>query len=154
MTQPNLPATAVVRRPVSAWLLLCLLAFVAVVCIAGATRIAWLLAAQRVEMLSSTPALVSIGSRLLLGAAAMFIAVGVHRRKSWGRWIGLLAILVFGAWSVLRPDLEPYPNEAQEAGAWLAKLVLLPVLYLWWAYAYAFSTKAATYFVRETKHAA
>jgi hypothetical protein len=123
-----------------------LLAFIVAVFLLAVVQITWLLASHRVQVLDPLKAFLSVGWRLAVAAASAFTAIGVYRRRSWSRWVGLLAILAFGAWSVLRPDTEPYPNEAQEAGAWLARLVLAPILYVWWAYAFSFSKKASEYF--------
>jgi len=48
------------------------------------------------------------------------------------------------------PDNTHDPNEAQRAGAGLAQHVFLPALLVRWAWAYAFTAKARTYFRRPT----
>jgi hypothetical protein len=133
------------RRPLSAWFLLVLAAGTAAAFSIGVARLGWLLATNQMQVLDPIRASLAFAWRIALVAGSAATVLGVYRHTSWSRWTGLLLIAAFAAWSALRTD-DPYPNEAQEAGAWFGRVVVMPFLCVWWAYAFAFSRKARAYF--------
>lgn len=74
------------------------------------------------------------------------LAFGLWRGKRWGRWIGLAVIVALALWATIGRDTTDYANESERLGGTTAKYLFGPVLYAWWAYALAFSTKARRYF--------
>jgi hypothetical protein len=141
------------RRPLSAWLLLVLAAATAVAFSLGVVRLGWLLATNQMQVLDPVRASLACAWRIALVAGSAATVVGVYRHTSWSRWTGLLVIFSFATWSALRTD-GPYPNEAQEGGAWFGRVVVMPLLCVWWAYAFAFSRKARAYFAHGAASAA
>jgi len=111
----------------------------------GVASLGWFLIAEHLQVLDPLGAFFAFAWRIALAAASSATVVGIYRRASWSRWAGLLVIFICAVWSVLRTD-DPYPNQAQEAGAWLGRVVVIPLLCVWWAYAFAFSRKARAYF--------
>ena len=134
------------RRPISAWLLLLVLSGALASFVVGFVRLVWLVAAQKVEVV--TPLLTSfhVGWRLVLGCACVMTIIGIFRARKWSRWVGLVAIAALGVGLMLTPDTTVYPNEAQQSGAWFGHFIVSPALFVWWAFAFAFSQKAVRYF--------
>jgi ribose/xylose/arabinose/galactoside ABC-type transport system permease subunit len=166
MTHPNLyrppdaptadfrPDGTTSARPISAWLLEALLVFIALAAIAGLWRMAWAVALEWQGMRSPSGLAIAVAWQvgLLVGSIASIHAI--HRGRSWARWLGLALIVAFGAFCLLRTDNTVYPNDAQRAGAELGRYFMLPVLYVWWAWAFAFSAKAKRFFARRAVDAA
>ena len=129
-----------VKRPISAWILLILLVPTSLVGFS--------------QVFISTSIFKLIYS-FVLGALAAFAAWGIIKRRSYGRWLGLIFIfLVFltGVMSLLkpgystsRPDVLRPSSPGQEAGAYFASLAKLP-LSLVWFYFFGFSQKSKKYF--------
>jgi hypothetical protein len=131
----------------SAWLLLVLAVATVAAFSTGVFRLGWFLVTNQMQVLDPFRALMTFAWRIAVVAASAATAVGIWRNTRWSRWAGLLMIVAFAAWSAFRTD-DPYPNEAQEGGAWFGRVVVMPLLCAWWAYAFAFSTKARAYFSR------
>ncbi len=157
MTQPNLfrppeAVTADIRpqiprraRPISAWLLEALLVFLILAWVVGAWRAAWSTALDWQQVGSPVVAIATIVYRIASIAVLCTALRGIHLGRSWARWLGLALLVGLVVFSVVRHDDSTYPNEAQRAGADLARM-LLPVFCAWWAWAFAFSAKAKRYF--------
>jgi len=158
MTQRNLyspphATTADIRqtsprppRPISAWLLEAMLLFFALATLAGLWRTVWMVALEWQRVRSPLGVFLA-----LTGQAALFVTLalsirGIHRGRTWARWLGLALIAAFTVFDLVRPDRSTYPNEAQRAGAELARYILIPMLCVWWAWAFAFSGKATRFF--------
>jgi hypothetical protein len=136
------------RRPFSVWLILLLLIAFALVIFLGTTRSLLLVMPNRSNGLSFVALIVAIGLRLALLVIVLFAMISIYRRGRWGRWLGLAVIVALALSSVLRPDdYSQYPNDAQRAGAQFARFFVMPSLLAWWAYAFAFSSRAKRYFL-------
>jgi hypothetical protein len=136
------------KRPISAWILMAFLAVTTLSTIVPALRMGWALASGTRQ---ATSALGMIGwLAWVLGFSTLLVAtiLAIHRARPWARWVGLVLIVAFAALGLLRTDLDQYPNDGQRAGAAIAKMVLLPALFVWWAWAFAFTAKARAYFAR------
>ena len=142
------------KRPISAWVLMAMLTLAVLGMVFGAARTAWMIA-QSSRDIRHPLAMIggSVVTACVLALLVTFI-LSIYRGRPVARWLGLAAIVGFSVLSVLRPDDTRYPNQAQEAGAAAAKYFMLPIVYLWWAYAFAFSAKARRYFSREPVDAA
>jgi hypothetical protein len=149
VTVPARVRSAVLNRPLAAWLLLALLAFVAVSMLAAVWRLAWMVALSLDQIRDPAALVAAILWRIGLIAVVAAAIINVHRGKPLGRWLGLVAIIVLAAWSVFRSNDAQYPNDAQRAGASLGQHLVLPILFAWWAYAFAFSAKAKRFFSRQ-----
>ncbi|WP_422085599.1 hypothetical protein [Variovorax sp.] len=143
LATPELPRGP---RPISAWLLLILLAFTELALAAGLVREAFLLAPYFRQIPNQWSILPSVGLRLAIAGVILVVLVGIFKRKHWGRWLGLLALALLAATSIFGTDTTDYENQAQRAGGMLAQFVLTPLLIAWWVYAFGFSAKAKRYF--------
>jgi len=136
------------KRPISAWILMALLAVLTLSTALPALRMGWALASGARHV---TSAIGVVGwLAWVLGFSTLLVAtiLAIHRARPWSRWVGLALIVAFAAIGLLRTDTDQYPNDGQRAGAAIAKMVVLPALFVWWAWAFAFTAKARTYFAR------
>lgn len=135
-------------RPISAWLLEALLMFLLLASVAGSWRLAWSIALDW-QVRSMASLLLSIMYQACSVAVLSTALWGIHRGRSWSRWLGLAILVGLVVFSLVRHDESVYPNEAQRAGAELAG-ILMPLLFAWWGWAFAFSAKAKRYFAPPT----
>lgn len=138
------PGQLPARRPWSAWLLMLALALVAIAIAFGAINTAWYLVAFRGAM--SWRFLGSLSIYLALMAFCVAVAIGIARRRPWGRWLGVLIIAGFAIVIMAMPDTSQYANEAQRGGGLFGRLILTPLLMAAWGYRFAFSARARRYF--------
>lgn len=141
------PAVAA-ARPIAVWLLL--LVMLLLVFFSALGTLGFVLVAA--SGFSTTPDHAAVFIRLASGLTMVGILVtvmaGIFRRKQWGRWVGLLAVVSLALISVFGHDSTRYAGDAERAGGHFARMVLIPSLLAWWAYAFAFSAKAKQYFAR------
>src|SRR5262249_6014553 len=140
-------------RPISVWLLVLLLLAVDIICATGMTRFLLFIASRFSEVAIGIGLLVAIGWRIAVIAALLVLIAGIMARRQWGRWLGLLAISGLVVYCVLAPDTTVYANSAERAGGFAGRLVFLPLLLGWLAYAFGFSGKSKRYFVRRPSEA-
>jgi drug/metabolite transporter (DMT)-like permease len=124
-----------------------LLAFVVLFLVVGAQFVKAAFA-YRGELRGVSLTAVSMVSNAIPIVAFLAAAYSIYRRLSWSRWLGVAAILGLAAFSLLGPDTTQYANDAERAGGHLARILLMPLLLAWWAYAFGFSSKAKRYFSR------
>ncbi|MFL6630620.1 MAG: hypothetical protein ACJ8G1_29575 [Vitreoscilla sp.] len=135
------------RRPISAWILMALLAIMTLAIAALALSVGW-------ALVSGAHTASTIGVigwlALIAGLATLLVAtiLAIHRARPWSRWVGLALIVAFAAIDLLTTDTARYPNDGQRAGAQIARMLVLPALFAWWAWAFAFTAKARAYFAR------
>jgi lysylphosphatidylglycerol synthetase-like protein (DUF2156 family) len=134
------------KRPVSVWLLLILLTAIGVVFAAGAGRLSWLAITRAIEVRDALLFSGALAWRLALALGSILLATFIYKRNRHSRWLGVVVIACLAIWNLLRPDDTQYNSEAEEAGGFLGKLFLVPALFIWWSYAFAFSQKARRYF--------
>ena len=84
--------------------------------------------------------------RVAIMATFLAAAYGLYCRRGWARWFGVALIVLFAAVGFFRPDTTSYANDAQRAGGQFGRLVVIPLLLAWLAYASSFSSKARRYF--------
>lgn len=77
-------------------------------------------------------------------------AVALFRRANWSKWVSLVLLSLLIAFIILRPDTTYYANDAERIGGFIGRYLFFPPLFMWWAYALAFSQKAKRYFSTET----
>jgi hypothetical protein len=148
------PASAVLEappselgpRPFAVWLLLLVLTFLTLAGVVGLARFFGTVASHGFEVRNpQSPAI--IAWRLAWVAVGSFAIVSAYRRGRLGRWLGVAAIAALTVWSVLRPQVSRSPDEAYKFGALIGQYFISPLLCAWWAYAFAFSSKAKRYFL-------
>ena len=125
-------------RPIAAWLLIAAIAAFSVLLAVAVIRI----------MIAGAPGdgiAVAIGWRIALLVALIATAFAVFRRRSWGRWMGVIALVGLAIAMVLVPDTARYANASERAGGLIGRAFLVLVT-LWWVYAFGFSAKAKRYF--------
>ena len=133
-------------RPISAWLLEALLAFIAAAGLVGLWRLVWMVALDPQNLRSPIGLALAVAWQIGLFVVLALAIRGIHRGRHWARWLGLVLIVAFAVFSVARPDHSTYPNDAQRAGAELGRYAIVPLLCVWWAWAFAFSAKAKRFF--------
>ena len=132
------------RPPFSVWLVLLLLSVITALVAFGFARS--LLFGMPSLLINSAGSAIAIISRLGMIAGLLITVICVWRRKQWGRWLGVFLLTAFAVLCIFAPDTAQYPNDAQRAGASFARVILMPSLFAWWAYAFGFSMKAKRYF--------
>jgi len=136
-----------VPRPFAVWLLLLLLSLLTLASVVGLARFFLTIASHGFEVRNpQSPAI--IGWRLAWVAVASFVIVSAYRRGRWGRWLGVAAIAVLTIWAIVRPHPSQYPSDSYMLGAFLGQYVISPLLCVWWAYTFGFSSKAKRYFLQ------
>jgi hypothetical protein len=132
-------------RPISAWLLLILLALTGTALAVGIVRFIFLLAPYIRQIPSQWSIPLGVGLRLAILGVIVIVLVGIFKRKRWGRWLGLLALALLAVTGIFASDTTAYDNEAQRSGGLFVQFIVMPVLLVWWAYAFGFSAKARRY---------
>ena len=136
------------RRPISAWILMVFLAIMTLAVVLPALPMGWDLATG-VRQVKSVLALFGWLAYVAgFGTLLVALILAIHRARPWSRWVGLLLIVAFAAFALLRNDTSHYSNDAERTGAEFARYIIMPVLFVWWAWAYAFTAKSRTYFAR------
>jgi len=134
------------HRPLAVWLLMLALLASGILFTVGSARFFWFAAPYLIETRSFIALAVAAVGRLSLIAAFVVALHASFGRRAAGRWLGLLFIAAFAMLGVAMPDTTGYASEAESAGGHLARTILLPLLCVWWAYAFGFSRKARRYF--------
>lgn len=131
-------------RPLAVWLFQLILLVIVGLSIVGLVR----LLASFTQHELRTPLVLGtlLVLRIALIAGLCATAVGIHRRRKFGRWLGIIAIVGYAIFQLILPDTTQYSNDAQRAGGLIARILIVPLLCAWWAYAFGFSTKAKRYF--------
>jgi len=140
-------SNALAPRPIAAWLLILALIASSTLVSLASSQFFLLVAHRWADIRDYTALAVGVTWRIALVAAFVAAVIGIYSRRQWGRWLGLLAIAAFATSSVLGPDTTAYANEAQKAGGFLGRMILGPLAFVWWAYAFGFSRKAKRYFL-------
>jgi len=135
-------------RPISAWLLLIAIALYGFVFASGTAEFLFLIASRLDQISNPWGVLLAVGWRLFIVGVFLASFVGIFKRKQWGRWLGLLMLAGFAVFSIFGQDTANYADEAQRAGGYFGRKILLPLLFAGWAYAFGFSAKAKRYFAR------
>jgi len=144
----NLDAPSeVVSRPFAVWLLLFILLAAEALFAYAFIRSIWLVGPRLSEVSNPLGLAQSVILRLIYFVALLAIMTSIFQRKRWSRWLGLVVIASFLIGNFLRADNTHYLNEAQAAGGFVGRFVIVPLLLSWWAYAFAFSSKAKRYFI-------
>jgi len=139
----------VASRPISVWILLLFAVTIALSYSFGVARYIWVFTVHLNEASPSAWFVGIVWHLPVIGLSAV-LTWAIIRRLHWARWAGLLAIVVFAAWQMLRQETVSFENDAERLGGSIAKWFLLPLLCSWWAYAFAFSAKAKRYFGRQS----
>ncbi len=135
-----------ISRPIAVWLLTGAILIVVVLLIIKAAQFMRSLFLQGSASGNYLwPALFFALWLAMIGGIAL-IAVVIHRGVSWSRWIGIALIVAFAAVSLTSPDTTSYTNEAERTGGFVGKVIVAPLLFIWWIYAFAFSAKAKRFF--------
>ena len=93
---------------------------------------------------NGTAVLIDIVWRALFMVGVGWGIHSIFRRRQTGRWLGIIAIVVLAGISVFKNDAH-YASDAERFGANLARFGIMPILMLWWGYAFGFSSKARLY---------
>lgn len=146
------PREALAPRPIAVWLLLLLLSGLVALLAFRSAHLVWKVFSDwKGPGVGGGVALaLAIAWSAAVPVALSLTVLAIFARKPWGRWIGAALILGLAAFSFMRPGTSQYANEAQRAGAFLARTFILPLLCVWWCHAFAFSAKARRYFARTT----
>jgi hypothetical protein len=143
------PLREVSPRPIAVWILIVLLLAVVLVFVVGLTLFIWAATVRRGEVRSPHLLTASLVWRLALAAVFFAAAYSVYRRQRWSRWFGVALIFVLALVFMFRPDTAYYASDAERAGGYLARFIVVPLFLAWWAYAFAFSSKARRYFSKQ-----
>lgn len=144
-----LPATKL-KRPISVWLMQVFMFMFAGLFTYSCIRTVGdfgALATARVEVWKIAVAL-ALQIAFIFAFAAT--AIALFRRAKWSKWVSLALLLLLIAFVILRPDTTYYANDAERFGGFIGRYLFFPPLFIWWAYALAFSQKAKRYFSTET----
>jgi hypothetical protein len=133
-------------RPVAVWLMIAWLLVFVLFFVIGAVRFVGAAFAHWGEIQSFGLLVGSLAWRLALIAAFLAAIYSLYYRHTWSRWLGVILIVGFAAFMIFRPDTTSYDNDAERVGGNLGRLIIFPLLFWWWAYALAFSSKAKRYF--------
>jgi len=133
---------------ISAWLVVLLLLAVGILFAVGTTRFLLFIASRFSEIRINGYLLLAVGWRIAVVAALLATIAGIIGRKQWGRWLGLLGLTALVLYCVLAPDNTVYANSAERAGGFVGRIIFLPLLIAWLAYAFGFSSKSRRYFAR------
>lgn len=134
------------RRPIAVWLLLIVLCVFTVSFAVGLARLFGYLASNLSGIHNPLALAMGVAWRVGLAAVAVFVIVSISRGRRWSCWLGLAAIVAVIIWNFWRHDDTRYPNDPQRLGGAVSQYILLPLLFAWWGYAFAFSSKARRYF--------
>lgn len=134
------------RRPASVWLLVLAISAITILFMVSLVRYLWVFVFQFAQIQNHLMASVGLVWRAMLVSAFLATTLGIFYRRNWGRWIGVLVIVAFIAFSFFGPDTTVYKNDAERAGGHLGRIIIFPALLAWWAYALAFSQKSKAYF--------
>lgn len=145
LESPSSEATP--RRPFAVWLLFLMLVATTLVMVLGMLRL-YSIVTHLGEVRNPQGLTTLIAWRVCLTAVAVFATVSIYRRGFWGRWLGVAAIAALALYSILQFDSSQYGDESRRQGAITARIFAIPLLCAWWAYAFAFSSKAKQYFSR------
>jgi hypothetical protein len=63
--------------------------------------------------------------------------------------VGIALLVAFAAVSLTRPDTTSYTSEAERTGGFVGRIIVVPLLFIWWIYAFGFSAKAKRFFSRK-----
>lgn len=138
-----------VSRPISVSLLiLLLLAFSMLAVFAlGQSIVTMITQTERIQ--SYGPFAFFVASRLVVLGLSMVVVYGLFTGRAWGRWLGIALVLGLATLMLSRPDTTYYAGEAERAGGRFARLVMMPLMFVWWVYAAGFSRKAKRYFSKD-----
>jgi hypothetical protein len=140
ITQPLSPC------PISAWLLLIAMTLFGIAVLAQ-SFLSVVPRFSQSQQLDQWGVMLAIGVRFLVVIGPFLaVVIGIFKRKQWGRWLGLLFPAGLAALCIFGQDPTIYHNEAEQFGGFLGRRILMPLLLLWWAYAFGFSAKARRYF--------
>lgn len=142
------------RRPISVWILQAVLVGGVLMILYAFLRLAWAIGTHQLVLNSTGMVLLGLGWRTALLVAVVMLIVWLHRGRHFARWLGLAVITCLGIAQMMNSDpTNPaeFANEAERAGGMLGSYLISPLLYLWWAYAAAFSAKAKAYFGRDRR---
>ena len=146
-TDLELPSSEVPRRrPIAVWLLLMVLCIFTLSFAVGLARLFGYIASNLNGVHNPSALIMAVAWRVGLVAVAVPLIVSIYRGRRWSCWLGLAAILAIIIWNFWRHDDTQYPDNAQRFGGAIAQYLLLPLLFAWWGYAFAFSSKAKRYF--------
>jgi hypothetical protein len=135
-------------RPIAVWLFLVVISMFIIFLVANTAQLLWAVLSYREGIRSIAGLAMAVAWQLFVVAVFLFAAIGAYRGTPWSRWLGVVAIMGFIAVLFLRPDTTRYVNDAQRAGGYVGRMFIWPLLLVWWAYAFAFSSKARRYFSR------
>ena len=138
--------SGVAPRPIAVWLLLFFMLVVEAIFAFSFIRSIWLVGPRLGEVANPFGLALLVVVRLIFFVAVLAIMTGIFQRKRWSRWLGLVVFASLLIANFVRTDNTQYSNEAQAAGGFFGRFVVLPLLLSWWAYAFAFSSKAKRYF--------
>lgn len=144
----------IVPRPVAVWILIATLVIFIVIFFGDVARLLWTLLSRRDDIRNVAGAVLTTAWFMLVIAVLAFLSVCVYRGFHWSRWLGIVTIVGFAAIGFLRPDATHYANEAQRTGGFIGRMVLSPLLFVWWTYAFGFSSKARRYFSQHSQKGA
>lgn len=131
-------------RPFSIWLILILFNLVGAIFVVGLVRHVWMMALNWSTV--DKYAIFVTGWRVMLVAIVAGVILGIVRRRQWGRWLGVAAMLATAAVAIFGTDSTHYNNDAERAGGEFGRAILMPLLLFWGSYAFGFSRKAIRYF--------
>jgi hypothetical protein len=131
-----------------AWLLVIVL-----FCAVGTARSVGAAVSHWDEIRSAGLLAISLAWRLSLIATFLAAAYAVYCRRDWGRWFGVALFVACTAVAIFRHDTTHYANDAERAGGYLGRFIVL-LLLAWLVYAFAFSSKAKRYFSKASLDAA
>ena len=135
-------------RPVAVWLLMVLLIIFALMFIVATVRLIRETSDYWSSVDDAVPAMISLLWHFALVSSFSAAAYGAFRRHRWSRWFGVALLAVLAATILFGADTTEYKNDAERAGGRVGRL-LLPALFVWWAYALTLSKKAKRYFSKD-----
>lgn len=136
-------------RPFAVWLLSLFLLIGAAMFAIGVARFLGLAVFRFTELTDRGALAAAIAWRLALGVAFVAALIGIFRRRSWGRWVGILVIASIAVASIFMSDKAVYADDAERTGGLTFRFIVLPLLAAWWIRAFGFAPKAKRYFSRQ-----
>jgi len=136
----------VAPRPIAVWLLIFFLLVFVLIFVVACAQFLGMVVSNWSKIRSVGLLAISLAWRLGLIAVSLAVAYGAYRRRSWSRWVGVAAIVGLSVLLFMVPDTTRYANDAERAGGFFGRFVIMPLLLAWWAYAVGFSLKAKRYF--------
>lgn len=142
------PVRDAAPRPISVWVFIIFIGVFALLFTLGLLKFLSVAVLQAGDVGNIGFLAASIVWRIALIAVCIALARSIFLRRAWSRWIAIVMIIGFAAFSIFGQDSANYLSDAERAGGFFGRTILLPLLCVWWLYAVGFSAKAKRYFLQ------